>query len=951
MPKTSQPQINKNKKRVLLEFMNTLREKAGQPKIKTIRGFNKVFGEKNSEKTYKLLDALKNVPRVEVSSMRENTSHTISLGVVKDLYKNNMDKNVRIVYKIDNDIIVDDTVDIPKFSSDIDFDEWWNTKKIWTWRKDTDSTIFSETGYQGEVLVFPVNGVVNLEKILQAYLDGKQHCVFTPMRKWAEDFLNKCDTTIIAQKKYKTFLNKLNVYEKQYKDGLPEEKINEVCEHLNVRIVINMLFDSQYQCVYGKNLKNPRTTFTYTNTRYNHLDINSINEDNVIQVSADELCCIQEELDEAGEFYYYTKRNSVPISGIYSNRGCYCVLTDFDKAVNEFKQKNGFYNIALNDFTDREVSRFIYNGTHYNCNARMNEYHFLPYLKQENTQVCADIKCIDQKKAYYNFRNCKYYEGFVGKVIDFRKCDKIMGIGYYLITDLKPNKKSKLYELDTYLRIFQNNNIYTTPELKYLDDNGYKYKIIAGAYGFEPFHFDFGEEMLSKINKKPYVDEDGEFKMRGSSYYSILTGAFDAHSEYAYRYVKGDEKDALTIQQHTQNKVSYCDYDDEIRIAIKRTNSYHWGHITGFILAYQRLGLLEQLEKMDINQLCGIYVDGIYYINHEFEILDTFQEKEVDVSCLSFDEYSFICRLNCYEGITRFTNGKGKKLIYYKSLNEKRDLYKTEVWTGAGGCGKTHINLTDKGMVRVAYSAISHKLNSVKAKEFNVPVFTWEALVCDNVKLTNAIRKYNTLIIDEVSMMSNEYKTKIMERYSDMRLIFCGDIGYQLPAIEGTKFDISDIQFHKHLTENRRVKQGDKLLNILNEARNCIETYTYPFYLLQNITRVNMDYVKENYTNNDMILSWSRKGCDKYTEMFPHLKKWYIEKGNQFHNTGEIFIQEDCPIGGILKHAFTVHSIQGETCEGILYLDKNIQMACDFKLFYTALSRAREVSQIKWVEY
>jgi hypothetical protein len=96
----------------------------------------------------------------------------------------------------------------------------------------------------------------------------------------------------------------------------------------------------------------------------------------------------------------------------------------------------------------------------------------------------------------------------------------------------------------------------------------------------------------------------------------------------------------------------------------------------------------------------------------------------------------------------------------------------TELHTGVGGGGKTHKQLTDKGNIKVKYFAPSWKLARKKAQEYNVKVDVWYNLLADDPERWGAIaRNYNTLIIDEVSMMSNESKELILKRFNGVKLL------------------------------------------------------------------------------------------------------------------------------------------------------------------------------------
>ena len=74
-------------------------------------------------------------------------------------------------------------------------------------------------------------------------------------------------------------------------------------------------------------------------------------------------------------------------------------------------------------------------------------------------------------KAYANFKSCKYYDGFLGKITDFRKCDKVMGNGLYLIDNLVFTD-NYFKKLNDKMVMYSNKNVYTNVELKMLDDYG-----------------------------------------------------------------------------------------------------------------------------------------------------------------------------------------------------------------------------------------------------------------------------------------------------------------------------------------------------------------------------------------------------------------------------------------------------------------------------------------------
>ena len=93
-----------------------------------------------------------------------------------------------------------------------------------------------------------------------------------------------------------------------------------------------------------------------------------------------------------------------------------------------------------------------------------------------------------------------------------------------------------------------------------------------------------------------------------------------------------------------------------------------------------------------------------------------------------------------------------------------------------------------------------------------------------------------------------------------------------------------------------------------------------------------------------MILTHTNKRKDEFTEMYKDLEKYYITENTQNYSNGEIVLHKPINTRCELRHAYTTHSIQGETTEHNLYID--ITHINYKKMLYTALSRARYYDQI-----
>jgi hypothetical protein len=959
--------FNTNKKRVLRELLNTYQPTA----FRSIRGFNRLFGTRTNE-TYTILDDLVGVVVIPVVPPILGDELVIdpNLNNIRDYLYSNRGNTIQITYLIDGqDVLgrrnrkVDFNIEIPNLE-DREFEDWW-WNNHWGFMIDSGTSVFEEYGYQGKIYGRPLTSIATTERIKQSFLDGLSHCVFTPILSWANDCLSNAESES-SKKRYKSKINKVDKYSKKYNSGVPEDEIEELCKDLNIKINISYPFTNE-ENNYGEKLKHADKVFNFINTRLNHLEIgNFIINKKPESVSRDFIYAKIDELESTKDFYYTTKDHR-GYNSIHTLNECWSCSTDFQQTLNKFEEDNGLKNMKICDIDNTDLASFIKRGTHYNTSFRFGN---VENVSEENTfksdisyrdvfvseyfdeetntytkpssitveEKTKTIKLIDQKKAYYHFKKCRFYEGFLGKITDFRATDKVQGVGLYLISNIKFNK-NRVNDLLQKLNWIKNNNVYTSAELKLFDSYKITYKIIAGCWGIEPFHFEFGEEFLQKTDKMPFVDDNGELCMKGISYYAKATGSWDSHNTHTYRYIKGNNEYAKVLKNNSNNTIVKCNDDNEICVGVPKKNIYTLSHITAFILAYQRISLLDQLLEMDINNLVGIYVDGIYYYKHPFKLLDNFENKEID-SSVSFRNEGFLS--NIFE--------TKPKIVY----SMKRENYHKELFIGAGGNGKTHYNLNDTGLINTLYVAPSHKLNANKKAEYNVSVEVLASLLTDNNIIYKRIMKFNVIIFDEVSMMSNEDKKILIKKYSSHKLIFCGDVGFQLPCIcnydnPKTPFIKEDFDNIIEFKTNYRCKDNT-LLERLNELRDKIsqdfKKVNHDFKDL--FTCCDMRFVKENYKSNDMIICGTNKAKDCYTDLFPNMKKWYITKNTEYYNNGDIIIQEEKPDkSAVLRHAYTAHSIQGETAYHKLFID--VATLHDIKAFYTALSRATYMNQIYMV--
>ena len=617
--------------------------------------------------------------------------------------------------------------------------------------------------------------------------------------------------------------------------------------------------------------------------------------------------------------YFIFKRNNNSISSISTVCNTYIQKQDFNEFTNEFKKYTGLSECYICDLQQTNLSQYI----RASCNANLT----IDFKKNtnddddDNEEDYGEYNCMDMAKAYKNVNKCNYYHGYLGKITDFRKTDKIVGIGIYTITNLVlPDKLKKLNEK---MLIWKNGNPYPSPELEYLRSEGAYFDITEGCWGHH-IDFDFKEQEWLNI-----VDDNRE--KTNTRWYAKFVGMMECYSEKESFYMNA-EKDYI------QNLISYLPedkyrtYDDEVRFLINKDSNRHLTHIASFIKSYTRINMMEQLMSMEYNDVIRVCVDGIYYTGN-YSYLNIFRKEEKEIK--NNLDTGMYCS-NYYHDFV------------WNCEAEFKPNYKRELHTGVGGGGKTHKQLTDKGNIKVKYFAPSWKLARKKAEEYNVKVDVWYNLLTDDPEKWGAIaRNYNVLVIDEVSMMSNESKELIMERFNRCKIIMCGDIGFQLDNIgEGTPFKKELFDYYEEHNTNHRVK-CKKLLFLLNKIRimmassPVVSSKDIRDYIINNFKKI-----KDipNYSVNDMILTYTNKRKDEFTEMYKHLDKYYITENTQNYSNGEIVLHKPENTRCELRHAYTTHSIQGETTEHNLYID--ITHINYKKMLYTALSRARYYDQI-----
>lgn len=777
----------------------------------------------------------------------------------------------------------------------------------------------------------PINQL-NAIKTKQSFLDSvNSHCFLDPISNWANDCLEN-SKSVSAQKKYKAIINKIDKkWRPEFINGFDEDKIDDLCKDINVNIKVDLPFkNSSCKMIESIGNKQPLKVFKFINTRINHVneivsDISKLLKSNEI-TSVDDMETIYNDYIKSGEYIICNKNSTGDIIKINTLENVYTYTDDYVKSVMEFEKNNNLNMYKLDYVSDNKVCEFIDSSIHFNTVCQFSNKRNL------------DLEHIDQKQAYTQFKKCSVYQGFLGKITDFRRCTKefsLNNIGIYQISHIE-FYDDKMKQLNDKMKIYNNKCVYPSSDLLFLNKYA-NFEVIGGCYGIK-CDIEFDKKMIeTKINDVPY--------------YAKYTGSISKVNEYKNFYMNGTKEFFENMLCNTDDtKINYDEKTSQAQIQYKKDYIPYKCHIASFILSYQRIHMLNQLMQMDVNKIVRIVTDGIYYDDHVFEICDTFREKKVDdIEKLAYynDASNYLTNINKYDGV----------------FNKIKEHHKINYYKGAGGTGKTYSILTDNGYIKPLYIAPSWKLARRMRKDFKCDVSVLARVIQNTEEMYFFKSNFNVIIFDEVSQYTKNDRDAILKNFDKHKIYFIGDIGYQLPPATDPVMTIHSKWHTKEFNKVYRF-QCDKLTSLCEKLREFISIGKSKEFI--------SDYVLNTYTdrcfkdiNNychttDYILCSKNKcnvhhkiecDCDgknyalQWTNKFKHLEKYLVKSNSLNYCNGDITF-EKVP-NSILTHAFSISSIQGETIEGNIYID--MRNMFNPQMLYTAISRARKLEQLHFI--
>ena len=964
--------------------------------------------------------------------------------------------------------------DVPATNRDINKMFKGDQYEGWVWHWMTGSC---DGGYHLEVgdelRVFQATHIAPYRQS-QRFRSGVSHCVFTPMRVWAQEKYDEYARQAAAltgkvpanvrkgKSRYGNYLRILDEHEQQYQDGVPVEAfqplVDELGKHFNTHITVQLplqagaLVDVRSKEAKGKkfNLMNVQMekpnhrAYHFINTELDHVELNEVtDESTVTQVTRDELNAMVAEMDAREEFYTFQQSTHSGITRVSTLKGAFGLQSDYWDAVNEFETESGLRVLKLDAVRHAELSDFVLRGVHYNITAvvprgeihpticawraaknELTQYKTMTQLRNvpcdeafaraaeqmvvAAAQVESEYMCIDIRKSYASFAQCRYYGGFPFKLTDLRPTDKLHGEGFYLIDQLDFSNADPIFLLaveNVMGRPYRNMNVYPAPELRCLSDMGVKYAIREGCWSDTTetwssgcrneagMHMVFpGEPKNDKAEATGFYRKELDRNGKGVPYYSKWVGACNQVSKYKTFWMNGTKEyfDNFAAYLPEGARVRYYD-NGAGQIEYPKKSAPHLSQITAYINGYERMMMLDQI--MEIIKARDGSTEDIAWVDKDdvtvrrgkwFTILPYMAEKPVGEK--TYDRTANTCYVS---NLWQFDSEE----YPYAPLTTPRAERQGGVIAclGPGGTGKTHINLMDKGLVGgVLYVAPSYDLLEAKMTEYGVDGRVTAVVLGDNIEIIDKIReRYATLAIDEISEWGVESLERAMEMYPGMKIILIGDVGYQLPPIKcKTPLTVAGLEtfsydgggtvaIYRYDTSFRC--KCDKLGAVLTHLRAMIDekaTETqmreYVLSVMKPLGQVvSFEDCVERFTMEDGIICSRNEFEQEYTEAILNrhmgddlgsvagLGNGFYEDGRLLHRyralsgasvpNGRILYATDEPFSQCVeRYASTIHAYQGKACVTTLFID--IRHMFELQHYYTAFSRAEYLEKIYIVD-
>lgn len=783
-----------------------------------------------------------------------------------------------------------------RIDKDINYDASYKTFRLQFFTGSDGRCIIEDS----ERVIVLTSTKIDAKKLIQKFREGISHCVFTPIK-------NKLNVSLASAKSKDTIqrvkqkIAKIVKLEEEFASGVPENKMELVAVASGFKIIMYDILGM----VMNQYNERGRSTINFTNTRPNHIEegMIALNSDSQY-VSEDFISDKYAELLQTDEFFM--------IDGDIKN-GCPRKLRTLTEVL-EVRDENADYFEDMNKTIG--LNKFAFNATK---NPAVNA--FIKEGRIINAWVTSLSEAIptghlDMPKAYTQFKRSPCYDGFLGVIHQWRNGSFTLDFIKEHIGIYKFKVLGDVNELLSKLGMTIGSE-YTlpSPEIIYFTRLGVTVEISAGVWGSK-MDFDFPAEML----------EDRR--------YCLWSGRLGMERHFKNHSFRCDPMMASHLKADYGNDMFYWEKDGiaSIRVANKNVFTYH--HILAFITSYTRIQMIDAMLKFDVKKIVKVVLDGIYFVGEKPMGLEWFVEKDIK-------EHSYN-KFNWYEP-------SNKSFV----SNEMR-FNNSTCLTGQGGAGKTYGVLKDTGFNKILFVSPNHCLGGKIAKDYEVAYTTIHKLIGEECEPYYTDHAYPPVIfIDELTQVSSEWIDKAISMYKDSFIFVAGDIlenGMWFQCRGGTPGNYSNIwkptlpvvevlgdrrSLDTELAE-LKVKLREYMKSIYKNGDED-EVYLVKMWAKRHLKITSYDDAVSMFSN-DIWISGTNKTSDNLV-VRGVVSGYYKKGGFVSFSEGEHYVK---------RGSFTCHSFQGQTVE-----EKKIFISIndlfEWTMLYTAISRARKISQLVFV--
>ena len=743
----------------------------------------------------------------------------------------------------------------------------------------------------------------------------------------------------------KAIYNKLVKNKSIYAKAYSNDTLHEICEFTNSSLTIKDLITQKDTDIKTKNAK---YNLIFLNTKYNHLDLLTHTYTEPTEVDNKEE---YEKIKRTSDFYIESLGKLITLDGTFK-------VKDDDFKIEYKKWKDSVnYNDLLIDVNNEEMK--MIDKYDYSTHCFFNKFEVNNELYDELDQVKSyyNYSNIDTNSNYHgvpsgSFINIKITDNFNIEIFEEQLNNKIVGFYEVVVEDILNHVN--VFEK---LGIFKNNTYCFTSVQINSFKHFLKFKFLNISIS-PSCHVPFTEGMIKKIG----VSET----CKGLPYYSKAYGLMQTTNEYCSTTIKPLVCDLKFYQIINNDEINMFEHNGIIKINKKNEKSTTCQHVASYIHSYCKTLIFEQLLKLNINDVFGVKIDSIV-LKKNSEIKEILPAFYTDFKlCKIENMLKMRIITDCITGKDRVLDDNGYYRTLFKDddtplefkptfLPDNKIITSTTLFlSGAGGCGKSHSilsNLKSVCMVSTCWNLTQNKKEEFGIKPLSINKLLGKTGVHKSEKI---IINQKFIFCDELTMWEKEDVIQVITDNPRKFIFLAGDIDYNGKfyqcSLHNKVINPSKIKNLQFITYTKNYRFDEELNEILINFRKC-ETQKQQNEYIKLHFKDNFKTKKEIIWDDKTYGISDLKDNIKLEEYFYKNganEKYYIKNTNftAGQYKGASLNEKPNHTNYESKLFKTIHSYQGLTIERDERIVINNRLNFDRNLWYTALSRARNLNQI-----